>query len=114
MKLNEFKLLSSSCWNERYQPLTFDMTKDKYTGRYSLGTDSLLVPHTIFLYLFLSIYPKLTKQNMIKLAKLAKKQKKARTDKNKNKISKQTHKEKIAESLKPLTKKLTEFNESTK
>ena len=26
--LNEFKILLSTCWNEKYQPLTFDMTKD--------------------------------------------------------------------------------------
>ena len=35
--LNEFKLLTSTCWNEKYQPLTINMTKDKYTGRYRLG-----------------------------------------------------------------------------
>ena len=29
MTLNEFKLLTSTCWNEKYQPLTIDMTKDK-------------------------------------------------------------------------------------
>ena len=34
MTLNEFKLLTSTCWNENYQPLTIDMTKDNYTGRY--------------------------------------------------------------------------------
>ena len=34
MTLNEFKLLTSTCWNEKYQPLTIDMTKDKYTRRY--------------------------------------------------------------------------------
>ena len=27
--LNEFKLLTSFCWNEKYQPITFDMTEDK-------------------------------------------------------------------------------------
>ena len=32
MNLNEFKLLTSTCWNEKYQPLTIDMTKDKFTG----------------------------------------------------------------------------------
>ena len=26
---NDFKLLTSTCWNEKYQPLTIDMTKDK-------------------------------------------------------------------------------------
>ena len=34
MNLNEFKLLTSTRWNEKYPPLTIDMTKDKYTGRY--------------------------------------------------------------------------------
>ena len=29
MTLNEFKLLTSTCWNEKYPPLTIDMTKDK-------------------------------------------------------------------------------------
>ena len=33
MSLNEFKYLTSTCWNQNYQPLTIDMTKDKYTGR---------------------------------------------------------------------------------
>ena len=33
MTLNEFKFLTSTCWNKNYQPLTIDMTKDKYTGR---------------------------------------------------------------------------------
>ena len=42
--LNEFKLLTSTCWNEKYQPLTIDMTKDKYTGRYRLGLNSIFVP----------------------------------------------------------------------
>ena len=34
MTLNELKYLTSTCWNEKYQPLTIDVTKDKYTGRY--------------------------------------------------------------------------------
>ena len=46
MTLNEFKFLSSICWNEKYQPLTIDMTKDKYTGRYRLGLGSIFVPDT--------------------------------------------------------------------
>ena len=33
MTPNEFKLLTSTCWNKNYQPLTIDMTKDNYTGR---------------------------------------------------------------------------------
>ena len=43
MTLNEFKILTSSCWNEKYQPLTIDMTKDKFCGRYRLGLNSKIV-----------------------------------------------------------------------
>ena len=32
MTLDELKLLASTCWYGKYQPLTIDMTKDKYTG----------------------------------------------------------------------------------
>ena len=46
MTLNEFKLLTSTCWNQNYRPLTIDMTKDKYTGRYRLGLNSIFVPDT--------------------------------------------------------------------
>ena len=34
MTRTEPKLFTSTGWNEIYQPLAFDMTKDKYTGRY--------------------------------------------------------------------------------
>ena len=44
MTLNDFKLLTSTCWNKNYQPLTIDMSKDKYTGRYRLGLNSIFVP----------------------------------------------------------------------
>ena len=44
MTLDEFKYLTSTCWNEKYQPLTIDMTKDKYTGRYRLELGSMFVP----------------------------------------------------------------------
>ena len=44
MTLNEFKILIFTCWNEKYLPLTIDMTKDKYTGRYRLGLNSIFVP----------------------------------------------------------------------
>ena len=44
MTFNEFKLLTSTCWNERYQPLTIDKTEDKYTGRYRSGLNSIFVP----------------------------------------------------------------------
>ena len=43
MTLNEFKYLTSTCGNEKYQPLTIDMTKDKYEGRYRLGLNSIFV-----------------------------------------------------------------------
>ena len=46
MTLNEFKYLTSACWNETYTTLTIDMTKDKYTGRYRLGLNSIFVPDT--------------------------------------------------------------------
>ena len=46
MTLDEFKYLTSTCWNKNYQPLTIDMTKDKFTGRYRLGLNSIFVPDT--------------------------------------------------------------------
>ena len=46
MTLNEFKLLTATCWNEKYQPLTIDMTKDKYQGRYRLGLNNIFIPDT--------------------------------------------------------------------
>ena len=46
MTLNEFNLLKSTCWNKIYKPLTIDMTKDKYTGRYRLGLNSIFVPNS--------------------------------------------------------------------
>ena len=44
MTLKEFKLLTSTCWNEKYQPLNIDMTKDKFCGCYRLGLNSIIVP----------------------------------------------------------------------
>ena len=44
--LDEFKSLTSTCWNEKDQPLTIDMTKDKYTGRHRLGLNSKFVPYS--------------------------------------------------------------------
>ena len=44
MTLDEFKYLTSTCWKKNYQPLTIDMTKDKYKGRYRLGLNSIFVP----------------------------------------------------------------------
>ena len=44
MTLNEFKLLTSTRWNEKYLLVTIDMTKDKYTGRSRLGLNSIFIP----------------------------------------------------------------------
>ena len=44
MTLNENKYLTSTCWNEKYQPLTIDMTENRYQGRYRLGLNSIIVP----------------------------------------------------------------------
>ena len=46
MTLNEFKYLTFTCWNEKYQTLTTEMTKDNYTGRYQLGLNSIIVPNS--------------------------------------------------------------------
>ena len=42
MTLNEFERRTSTSWNEKYQRLTVDMTKNKYMGSYRLGSHSLL------------------------------------------------------------------------
>ena len=34
MTLNEFNLLKTNCWNEKYKLLIIDMTKGNYTGCY--------------------------------------------------------------------------------
>ena len=44
MTLSESKLLTSTCWNEKYQPLAIDMTKESFCGRYPLGLNSIFVP----------------------------------------------------------------------
>ena len=44
MTLKGFKNLTSTCWNKNYQPLTIDMTKDRYQGRYRLGLNSIFKP----------------------------------------------------------------------
>ena len=50
MTLHEFKLVTSTCWNEKYQPLTIDMTKDKNQGRHRVGLNSKFVPDSSLLY----------------------------------------------------------------
>ena len=47
MTIDDFKYLTSICLNEKYQPITIDTTKDKYTGRYRLGLNSIFTPETI-------------------------------------------------------------------
>ena len=37
MTLDEIKYITNTCWNEKYQHLTIDMTKNAYEGRYGLG-----------------------------------------------------------------------------
>ena len=62
----------------------------------------------------MSIYSKVTEQDLNNLRKLAEQQKYQRAEKIKNRISKQTHDVKLAESLSPITKNLDTINESTK
>ena len=46
MTFNDFKFLSTTCWDKKYQPLILDVTKENYTGRYRLSLSSLFVPDT--------------------------------------------------------------------
>ena len=62
----------------------------------------------------MSIYSNVTEQDLINRRKLAEQQKNQRAPKIKNRISKQTHDVKLAESLSPITKKLEEVNKPTK
>ena len=62
----------------------------------------------------MSIYSNVTEENLNNLRKLAQQQKEQRALKVKNRILKQTHNIKLAESLSPITKKLEEVNKSTK
>ena len=59
----------------------------------------------------MSIYSNVTEQDMINLRKLAEQQKNQRALKIKNRILKQTHDKKLAESLSPITIKLDETTE---
>ena len=62
----------------------------------------------------MSIYSNVTEQDLENLRKLADQQKNQRALKIKNRILKQTHDIKLAESLSPITKKLDTINQSTK
>ena len=46
MTLDEFKNLTSTCWNGNCLPLTIDLTEDKYKGRCRLGLNSIFVPNS--------------------------------------------------------------------
>ena len=61
----------------------------------------------------MSIYSNVTERDLENLRKLATQQKNQRAEKIKNRILKQTHDIKLAESLSPITKKLDEVNKST-
>ena len=62
----------------------------------------------------MTIYSNVTEQDLINLRKLAEQQKNQRALKIKNRVLKQTHDIKLAESPSPITKKLDTFNKSTK
>ena len=62
----------------------------------------------------MSIYSNVTEQDLENLRKLAEQQENERALNIKNRILKQTHDVKLAESLSPITKKLDEVNKSTK
>ena len=61
----------------------------------------------------MSIYSNVTEEDLIILRKLADQRKNQRALKIKNRILKQTHDIKLAESLSPIIKKLDEVNKST-
>ena len=60
----------------------------------------------------MSIYSNVTEQDLDNLRKLAQQQKEQRALKIKNRILKQTHDEKLSQSLSPITKKLDETGEN--
>ena len=59
----------------------------------------------------MSIFSNVTEQDLINLRKLAEQQKNQRARKIKNRILKQTHDIKLAESLSPITDKLDDVKE---
>ena len=61
----------------------------------------------------MSIYSNVTEQDLDKLRKLSDQQKDQRAHKIENRILKQTHDTKLAESLSPVTKKLDEEKKTT-
>ena len=69
---------------------------------------------SIYLCFIKSIYSNVTEEDLINLRKLSEQQKNERALKIKNRILKQTHDIKLAESLSPITKTLDYINKSTK
>ena len=61
----------------------------------------------------MSIYSNVTEEDLINLREIAEQQKDHRAEKIKNRILKQTHDIKLAESLSPITEKLDEVKKST-
>ena len=90
------------------------MIKDKFSGRYRSGLNSLFVPNNSpFQINYMSIYPNVTQQDLINLSKLAEQQKNQGATKIKSRILIQTHDIKLAENLPPITTNLKKVNEST-
>ena len=91
------------------------MTKDKFTCRYRLGLNSLFVPHSSPSFInVMSFSTDVTEKDMINLVKLAGHQKNQRATKSQNRILKQTHDVKLAESFECINKKLEKVDKSTK
>ena len=61
----------------------------------------------------MSLYSNVTEEDLINLRKLAEEERNERALKIKNRILKQTHDKKLAESLSPVTKNLDEVKETT-
>ena len=91
MTFNEFKYLTSTCWDKKSQALTIDVTKDKYSGIYRLRLESLFAPHSFPFYISdMSIYRIVTEQDLINLSKLAEQQMNQRAIKYEKENLKQT------------------------
>ena len=44
MDIQEFKRLCQYAWKQPYTPLTIDMSKNKYEGRYRIGLSTVFIP----------------------------------------------------------------------
>ena len=107
MTLNDVKYLTSTCWKEKYQLLTIDMTKDNYTGCYRLGIKSSFVPDSFLFSMFNKF--DVTEQDLINLSKLAKQPENRGAIENKNGLLKQSLFRKLAENFETITKKIGMF-----